>query len=66
MSRKANRGNGGWDAFHPVGAQLAVVRWGRHWYALDRLTNATLIGTGTTRAEAEAEARARIASGDYV
>ena len=66
MTRKANRQSGGWDAFHPVGAQLAVVRWGRHWYCLDRLTNQTLTSTGFTRAEAEAEARSRIASGDYV
>lgn len=53
-----------WDSVVACGEQLAVCRWGKLWYLVDRISGLSL-GPNGGRLDMLAEGRRRIANGDY-
>ena len=54
-----------YDSSSKVSTELAVVRWGRTWYVLDRSTEATIAGSHPSKTVAIAVALRLIERGDY-
>ena len=48
-----------WDAYKPVTQHLAVARWGKVWYVVDRETNMQIGYPCDTRTEAREQAEMR-------